>query len=145
MLNTTHMSTNNIDQIELSNITSRDQSSTLSIDDVSSVEIINSLTAQIKKIEQQNRMMKLLGFICICALILIFLLSYIGLIASDVSRPTEDGLKSKLFIQHNGKRLLAEVLKEMEKYKKQLKYKMRLEPEDLKRLPPTLEMHLRSF
>ena len=147
MQNSTDMDTNNIDVIELGYITSDEQTSRLSIDegDASSVERINSLTAQMKKIEQQNRMMKLLAFISICVMIVIFLLSYIGLIASDVSGPTEDELKSKLFIQHNGKSLLAEVLKEMEKYKKESKYKMRLEPEDLNRLPPTLEMHLRSF
>ena len=123
------MDTNNINLIELCNIMSRDQSSSLSIDDVSSVERINSLTAQIKKIEQQNRMMKLLALISICAMILIFLLSYIGLIAFDVSRPIKDEW------------LLAKILKEMENYKKESKYQMRLEPEDLKRLPPKLEMH----
>ena len=133
MLNTTDMNTNNIDRIELSNIASRDQSSTLSIDDVSSVDRINSLTAQINKIEQQNRMMKLLALISICAMILIFLLSFIGLIASDVSRSRDD------------KWLLAKILKEMENYKKESKYEMKLEPEDLKRLPPKLEMHLRPF
>ena len=133
MLNNTDMDTNNIDQIELCNITSRDQSSPLSIDDVTSVERINSLTAQIKKIEQQNRMMKLLALISICAMILIFLLSYIGLIASDVSRPRKDEW------------LLAKILKEMENYKKESKYEMRLEPEDLKRLPPKLEMNLLPF
>ena len=127
------MDTNNIDLIELCNITSRDQSSSLSIDDVSSVERINSLTAQIKKIEQQNRMMKLLALISICAIILIFLLSYIGLIAFDVSRPIKDEW------------LLAKILKEMENYKKESKYEMRLEPEDLKRLPPKLEMNLLPF
>ena len=133
MLNTTDMNTNNIDLIELSNITSRDQPSTLSIDDVSSVERINSLTAQIKKIEQQNRMMKLLALISICAMILIFLLSYIGLIALDVSRPIKDEW------------LLAKIFKEMENYKKESKYEMRLEPEDLKRLPSKLEMNLLPF
>ena len=127
------MATNNIDGIELSTITSKGQSSTLSIEDVSSVERINSLTAQIKKIEQQNQMMKLLALISICAMILIFLLSYIGLIISDVSRTKED------------ERLLARILKDMKDYKKESKYEMRLEPEDLKRLPPKLEMHLRHF
>ena len=112
MLNTTDMNTNNIDRIELSNITSRDHSSTLSIDDVSSVERINSLTAQIKKIEQQNRMMKLLALISICVMILILLLSYIGLTASNVSRPRKDEW------------LLAKILKEMENYKKESKYRM---------------------
>ena len=110
MLNNTDMDTNNIDQIELCNITSRDQSSPLSIDDVTSVERINSLAAQIKKIEQQNRMMKLLALISICAMILTFLLSYIGLIASDVSRPRKDEW------------LLAKILREMEKYRKESKY-----------------------